>query len=95
MPALAGELQHGGKVPDVPVIVLAAVGVDPGLRLLMGGGALREMTEGQRRMHPALAGSVTRGELRVFDDARHSTITTDRPEAVIQAVRDLAGLARG
>jgi hypothetical protein len=32
---------------------------------------------------------VTRGEQRVLADARHSTITTDHPDAVMQAIRDL------
>jgi hypothetical protein len=32
---------------------------------------------------------VTRGEQRVLADARHSTITTDHPDAVMQAIHDL------
>lgn len=51
--------------------------------------ALRELTEGKRRLYTALAGSVTRGEHRVLEDARHSTITIDRPDAVLAAIRDL------
>ncbi len=47
------------------------------------------MTEGKRRLYAALAGSVTHGEQRVLNDARHSTITTDHPEAVVQAIPDL------
>jgi hypothetical protein len=39
---------------------------------------------------PAAAGSqAIMIQHRVLDDARHSTITIDRPDAVIQAVRDL------
>ena len=55
----------------------------------MSGKALREMTEGKRRLYAALAGSVTHGEQRVLANARHSTITTDHPDAVMQAIRDL------
>jgi hypothetical protein len=47
------------------------------------------MTEGKRRLYAALADSVTRGQHRVLDDARPSTITTDHPDAVMQALRDL------
>jgi pimeloyl-ACP methyl ester carboxylesterase len=93
MPELADELHHGGEVPDVPLIALTALGTDPGLRLLMSSKSLREMTDGKRRLYTALAGSVTHGEYRGLADARHSTITTDRPDAVIQAIRDLLGVA--
>jgi len=93
LPAVAAELRQGGDVPDVPVIVLAPTGIDPGLRLMMSGRALRAMTDGNRRMYTDLAGSVSRGEYRSLEGARHSTMTTDRPEAVVQAVRDLAALA--
>jgi len=47
------------------------------------------LNSGKRRLYAALAGSVTHGEQRVLEDARHSTITTDRPDAVVQALRDL------
>jgi len=57
----------------VPLIALTPLGIDPGMRLLMSGQALREMTDGKRRLYAALADSVTRGEYRVLDDARHST----------------------
>jgi pimeloyl-ACP methyl ester carboxylesterase len=86
---LADELSRGGDLPDVPLIALTPLGIDPGMRLLMSGQALREMTDGKRHLYTALADSVTRGEHRVLDDARHSTITTDHPEAVIQAIHDL------
>jgi pimeloyl-ACP methyl ester carboxylesterase len=95
MPELAVELQHGGKVPDTPVIVLTPRGTDPGLRLLMSPRAIRETAEGGLRLHEALARSVTRGEHRLLPDARHSTLTTERPDAVVGAVRDLVIMIRG
>jgi pimeloyl-ACP methyl ester carboxylesterase len=93
LPAVAAELRQGGDVPDVPVIVLAPTGIDPGLRLMMPGKALKAMADGNRRMYADLAGSVTRGEYRALEGARHSTMTTDRPDAVVQAVRDLIAMA--
>jgi hypothetical protein len=75
------------------VIVLAATGTDPGMRLLMSGKSLRALTEGNRRLYTDLAGSVTRGEYRPLDGARHSTLTTDRPDEVVRGVRDLIGMA--
>ncbi len=47
------------------------------------------MTEGNRRLYAALAASVTHGELRTLQDARHSTLTIDQADAVVQAARDL------
>lgn len=93
LPAVAAELRQGGDVPDVPVIVLAPTGIDPGLRLMMRGKAVAAMADGNRRMYTDLAGSVTRGEYRALEGARHSTMTTDRPDAVVQAVRDLIAMA--
>jgi pimeloyl-ACP methyl ester carboxylesterase len=93
MPELADELQHGGDLPDVPLIALVALGIDPGMRLLMSSSSLREMTEAKRRMYAALAGSVSHGECRILEGARHSTITIDCADAVVQAIRDLAVMA--
>ena len=49
------------------------------------------MTDGKRRLYQALAASVSRGEYRALADARHSTITVDRPDAVMDAIRDVLG----
>jgi hypothetical protein len=89
LPQVADELKGGGDLPDVPVIVLAATGIDPGLRLLLPPKAQRAMADGNRRLYTDLAGSVTRGEYRPLEGARHSTLTTDRPDDVVRAVRDL------
>jgi hypothetical protein len=67
------------------VIALAATGTDPGMRLLMSGKSLRALREGNRRLYTDLAGSVTRGDYRPLDGARHSTLTTDRPDEVVRA----------
>ena len=47
---------------------------------------------GGRRRNLALAASVSRGEHRALPDARHSTVTTDRADAVVQAITDLLDL---
>jgi pimeloyl-ACP methyl ester carboxylesterase len=91
MAQLADELRGGGNVPDTPLIAITSLGIDPGMRLLMSGKTLREMNEAKLRLYTTLAGSVTQGENRVLDDARHSTITTDHPGVVVQAIRDLLG----
>lgn len=94
VPDLAAELQRGGDLADAPTIVMTPIGIDPGLRLIMPGKALREMTEGKRRMGKAMADSVSPGEQRVLEDARHNTITNDEPDAILQAIRDLLGMVR-
>jgi hypothetical protein len=42
----------------------------------------------------AVTAASTRGEYRPLEGARHSTLTTDSPDEVIRAARDLIGLAR-
>ena len=76
-------------IPDVPLIVLTAMGLDPFMAAFMPEPFLREVNEGKRVMYTALAESVPRGENRVLENAGHTTIHTDRPDAVVQAIRDL------
>lgn len=40
----------------MPLIALTPLGIDPGMRLLMSGKALREMTDGKLRLYIARAG---------------------------------------
>lgn len=89
MPELRDELKAAGQVPDKPLIALAALGIDTGMKFLMSKQALREMTEGKTRLYQALAASVQDGKMRILPDARHSTINIDAPDAVLQAIDDL------
>jgi pimeloyl-ACP methyl ester carboxylesterase len=92
---LLDEVRHGGDTPDVPLIVLASMGLDPFKKAFMPESYLRQMNDGMRVVYQALAESVPRGELRELKDAGHSTIHTDRPDAVVQAIRDLLEGIRG
>lgn len=83
------ELRDGGATPDVPVIVLTGMGLDPGQRLFMSEELQRQQNEAKRQLYAAVAAGLPRGELRVLDDAAHSTFHLDRPDAVLAAVRDL------
>jgi pimeloyl-ACP methyl ester carboxylesterase len=89
MPQLATELRQGGARLDVPLIALTALKVDRGQAMLMSKAAMRDLMDGKRRLDAALATSVSQGQHRAFDDAGHSSIAIDRPDAVVQAVRDL------
>jgi pimeloyl-ACP methyl ester carboxylesterase len=88
---LFDEVRHGGDLPDVPLIVLTAMGLDPFMVAFMSEPYLREVNERKRVIYAALAESVPRGEHRMLENAGHSTIHTDRPDAVVQAIRDLLG----
>ena len=94
MAGLADELKAGGPVPDVPSIVLSPEGTDPGLRLFMSPKTIRANAGGARRRNQALAASVSRGEYRPLPGARHSTVTTDRADAVVSALADLLAMTR-
>jgi pimeloyl-ACP methyl ester carboxylesterase len=89
------EVRHGGDIPDVPLIVLTAMGLDRLQAMPIPEQLLREMNDGKRRLYEAVTKSVPRGEQRVLLDAGHTTIHTDRPDAVLQAIRDLLDRARG
>jgi pimeloyl-ACP methyl ester carboxylesterase len=86
---LLDEIRRGGDMPDVPLIVLSAMGIDPFMAAFAPESYLRALNPGKHVMYTALAGSVPRGEHRPLENAGHSTIHTDRPDAVVQAIRDL------
>jgi len=91
---LNDELRRTGKMPDVPLIILTAMGIDPFKQAVSGGtpeSLLREEIDGKRRLYTALAESVSQGENRLIDDVGHVTLHLRRPDAVQQAIQDLLG----
>ena len=86
---LYDEVRRGGDMPDVPLLVLTAMGIDQFQTAFMPESYLREMNDGKLTLYRALAESVPRGENRVLENAGHVTIHTDRPDAVVQAIQDL------
>ncbi len=83
------EIRHGGEMPDAPLIVLTAMGIDPFMAAFTAEPFLREINIRKRAFYTEFANSVPRGENRLLEDAGHSTIHTDRPDAVVKAIRDL------
>jgi hypothetical protein len=86
---LYDEVRHGPDMPDVPLIVLATMGTDRFKRVFTPESYLRKMNDGMRVINAAIAESVPRGELRVLENAGHSTVHVDCTDAVMQAIRDL------
>ncbi len=89
-----GEIGRGGPLPDVPLILLTAMGIDPFQAAFMPETELRELNALKEPIYQAFARSVPRGENRSLMDAGHSTLHTDRPDAVVQALHDIFAAAR-
>lgn len=88
---LATETRAGPGIPDVPVVAITVTGIDPGQRAMTSERTLRAMLDGRMRMDAALAASVSHGEHRVLSDTFHHRLCFDRPDAVVEAIRDVAG----
>ncbi|MFE1765342.1 alpha/beta fold hydrolase [Streptomyces angustmyceticus] len=91
---VAGEFRQAPTTPDVPLIVLTAMGHDATQAHLWPAELLREINEGKRALHAELAAESSRGEQRILDDAGHGWLHEERADAVIQAVNDLIARAR-
>jgi pimeloyl-ACP methyl ester carboxylesterase len=90
---LAAELRAGPNIPDVPVVALTVVGTDPAQQSLTSERTLQEMHDGKTRMDAALVSAVSHGEQRILSDTLHHRLCFDRPDAVVQAIRDVVDRA--
>lgn len=84
------EIVRGGDMPDRPMIVLTAMDLDPAQAVIQTKSYLRLMNDFKNRLYTEFAKTVPRGENRAIHNAGHSCIHIDRPDAVLQAVRDIA-----
>ncbi|MBT2511097.1 alpha/beta hydrolase [Streptomyces sp. ISL-98] len=91
---LATELRAGPNIPDVPVVALTVLGIDPGQQALTSERTLQEMHDGRTRLDEALVSAVSHGEQRIISDTSHHRLCFDRPDAVVQAIRDVVDRAR-
>jgi len=90
---LYDEVRHAGQMPDLPLIILTSMGIDSFKAAVSQGTSeslLREEIEGKRRLYTAWAHSL-HGENRLIEDVGHVTLPFRRPDAVLQAIRDLLG----
>ena len=78
-------------MPDVPLIILTAMGIDPFKEAVLVGmpeSLLGEEIEGKRRLYTALAELVSHGEHCLVDGVGHVTLHLLPPDAVQQAIQD-------
>jgi hypothetical protein len=76
-------------MPDVPLIVLTGMGIDPFRAMFATEASQRRLSDIKLAINQALANSVRHGEHRALENAAHATFHVDRPDAVVQAIRDL------
>jgi pimeloyl-ACP methyl ester carboxylesterase len=87
--SICGEVRRGGDMPDVPLIVLTGMGIDPFRAVFATDASQRQLNEVKLTINRAIANSVPLGEHRVLDNAAHATFHVDCQDAVVQAIRDL------
>lgn len=93
MTPLAAELKAGPGFPDVPLVAVTPLAVDPNQAALMSEETLQATHDGKTRLYQALADSVPDGEHRVLDDANHSQLITERADTIIDAIRTVVAKA--
>jgi pimeloyl-ACP methyl ester carboxylesterase len=87
--SICDEVRRGGDMPDVPLIVLTGMGMDPFRAMFATEASQRQLNDIKLAINRAIANSVPHGEHRVLENAAHATFHVDRPDAVVQAIRDL------
>ncbi|WP_204049636.1 alpha/beta fold hydrolase [Microbispora siamensis] len=93
--AVRDEIRAAGPLPDVPLIILTALAIDPFKQAVSAGvpeKLLQAENDGKTRLYNEFAASVPRGENRIVEDAGHVTLPFRRPDAVVQAIRDVLAL---
>lgn len=93
LPHVFAEVRDAGPDPDLPVIIVSAMGTDAFADELVPPEARESAAESRQakhRLYTDLAAAHPRTEVRRLDDAGHSGIAWLRPDAVIRAIRDTA-----
>ena len=83
------EMRHGGPMPDVPMIVYTAMGIDASQKLFSTEEVVRAQNAAKLATNSAFVESLSGAENRVLEDASHAMIHAQRPDAVLQGVHDL------
>jgi hypothetical protein len=83
------DLRNGGPVPEVPITVISAMGIDPVQRAFTPDELQRKVNEGKLTLNQLITRSVPGGRHVVVEDAAHAWITMDRPDVVVEAIEEL------
>jgi pimeloyl-ACP methyl ester carboxylesterase len=87
--SICDEVRRGGDMPDVPLIVITGMGIDPFRAVFATEASQRQLNDIKLAINRDIAKSAPHGEHRVLENAAHATFHVDRPDAVVQAIRDL------
>lgn len=95
---LYNEVRKGGDIPDIPMMVVTALGIDPFMTPITSQSFLRETIDPfnniKKSVYTKLANSVPRGEHRILQNAGHTTIHTDCPDEVVEAIWNLLDMSK-
>jgi len=83
------EMRRGGRMPAIPVIVYTAMGIDASQTIFSTEEVVRAQNAAKLATNSAFVESLSGAENRVLEDASHAMIHAQRPDAVLQGVRDL------
>lgn len=93
-----GEIRQAPPLPDVPVILLTATGIDDFKRAVLVGESeslLQKEIEAKKQLYADFAASLPRGEHRLVDGVGHASIAFAGEDAILRAIRDLVARAAG
>lgn len=89
---LFAEVRADGPDPDLPMVVLAAMGSDAFTDELLTPqlkASAQESAQGKYRCYRDHIDTLPRAELRRLDDAGHIGMTWTHPDAIVQAIHDV------
>ncbi len=84
-------LRGAGPTPDVPLVVLTAMGTEQSPTQFLPVALQRALNDGKRLVHLALAASVPRGEERSLPNAVHTWVCLEHEDEVLRAIDDVSG----
>lgn len=83
------HLRAGGALPDVPLIVFTAMGMDRSPASSLPESMQRGVNDAKQAVNRLVAQSVSQGEERALEDATHLWMHIEREDAVADAIAEL------
>lgn len=82
-------LRQGGPLPDVPLTVLTAMGIDRSPTSALPEAVQHAVNAAKQAVNRLLAGSVPRGQERALHDATHVWMHIEREDTVVEAIAEV------